>query len=214
MRSSGLTRVLGLALLLIAIGSGWVLAEDATPYEAFPEALGVSFGRITGTGLHYHRWSGPLGYGVSAGALYMPLPDSSSRMGPAMSPWGGDVLLDYNVGGALQRRVYGDEFTDWFTGSLYLFTGLTHRGYIPVEIITQESYDPDTETYTPAEYGIGSYAAELSTGIGIGIEIILFRHISIPAEFGYGATWTMTESNFADALAVQLYGQTALRYRY
>ncbi len=210
MKSSRLTRILGLALLIATVGSGIVFAEDAAPYEAFPEALGVSFGRITGSGLHYHRWSGPLGYGVSAGALYVPLSDSSS-MGPVVSPWGQDVLLDYNVGGSLQRRVYGDEFNDWFTGSLYLFTGLSHRGYIPVETIYPE---PENDTYAPPEYRIGSYAAELSTGIGIGIELILFRHISVPAEFGYGATWTMTESNFADALAVQLYGQTALRYRY
>ncbi|MFW6288680.1 MAG: hypothetical protein ACOC2Q_02765 [Spirochaetota bacterium] len=203
--------VVRLALAFMTAGSGTVLADAAAPYEAFPEALGISFGRITGTGLHYHRWSGPLGYGVSGGALYMPVPDSSSTIGPAMSPWGGYVLLDYSVGGALQRRVYGDVFTDWFTGSLYLFTGLSHRGYIPVETVYA---DPDSETYVPPEYRIGSYAAELSTGIGIGIEIILFRHISVPAEFGYGATWTMTESDLADAFAVQLYGQTALRYRY
>lgn len=206
MKSSRLTFITGLTLLIATVGCGSVLADQAAPYEAFPEALGVSFGRITGTGLHYHRWSGPVGYGASAGALYMPLPNTSSTMGPAMSPWGGYVLLDYNVGGTLQRRVYGDVFSDWFTGSLYLFTGLDHRGYIPVETELEESQEP--------RYRVGSYAAELSTGIGIGIELILFRHISVPVEFGYGATWTMTESNFADALVVQLYGQTALRYRY
>jgi len=198
-------------ILLLLVCSSVAFTEETPPYEAFPEALGVAAGRISGLGLHYHRWAGERGYQLTAGALYLP-PTGPNRTTPYLAPWGGYVLLDYNVGGAYQRRVYADRFNNWFAGSLYLFAGGNHRGYIPMEQTSPDSYEGDV--YVPAEYAPGGFQAEITGGVGIGIELILFRHISIPAEFGYGGTWTVTEPDLMQAFAVQLYGQAALRYRY
>ena len=187
-----------LLVISLLFGAVAAAADTTPPYEAFPSALGVAFGPISGTGLHYHRWNGPTGFQVAAGILYLP---------PGEVGWMSN-MLDYNVGGAFQRRVYGDRFADWLAGSLYLFAGGNHRGYIPV--IGPVSV-PEGEA---VDYRVGSYQAELGLGAGIGFEIILFRHFSIPADFGYGASWTMTEPDLSNAFRVQLYGQTALRYRY
>lgn len=197
---------MALVALFLILGSVIVAADEIPAYEAFPRALGVAVGQISGTGLHYHRWDGPTGWHVSAGVLYLP---------PTDDPWIGSytaTVLNYTAGAAFQRRVYADSFTSWLTGSLYLFAGGNHRGYIPR--VETSPGDPAGDPYVPPEYGIGAYAAELTAGVGIGIEIILFRHISIPAEFGYGGTWTMTEPDLVNAFRVDLYGQTALRYRY
>jgi hypothetical protein len=168
-------------------------ASQQPPYETFPRALGAAFGPITGTGLHFHRWAGDVGFGLAGGIVYFPADTAP-----------GDSTLDYNVGGAVQWRVYGDRFADWLTGSLYVFGGGHHRGYIPV---VYSGTDPRVAAG-------GSFQVELGVGVGIGIEIILFEHFSIPVEFGYGANWNATEANLAEAFLVQLYPQTALRYRY
>ncbi|MFW5686092.1 MAG: hypothetical protein ACOC0O_05495 [Spirochaetota bacterium] len=168
-------------------------ADAAPPYERYPEALGAAYGEITGTGLHYHRWMGTTGYSVAAGILYLPPSQAIS----------GNVL-DYNAGGGIQRRVFADSFAEWLAGSLYLFGGLQHRGYIPAV----------SSGGDPTSVSLGSFEAEVTAGGGIGIELILFEHFSFPSEFGYGATWTVTEPSIAEAILVQFYGQAAVRYRY
>ena len=188
-------------IVLVTLGAAAVAAADELPpYHAFPNALGIAYGPISGTGLHYHRWAGDSGYQFAAGVLYLP-PDELS--------WA-ENMLDYVAGGAYQRRIYGDRFANWLAGSLYLFAGGNHRGFIPIEVVDRDPGDPGGEI----DRVVGSFAAEFTLGIGIGIEIILFRHISIPVEFGYGATWTATEPELRNAFRVNLYGQTALRYRY
>ena len=161
--------------------------------DTYPNALGAAFGPITGIGLHYHRWAGSTGYQFTGGIIYFP---------PGEGP--GLISLDYNLGGAIQWQLYGDRFAPWLSGNLSLFAGANHRGYIPVEITESE----------PVTYSSGSFQAEITVGPGIGIELILYDHLSIPVEFGYGASWTVTEPDLSRAIRVQLYGQTALRYRY
>lgn len=93
---------------------------------AFPESFGGYYGPISGTGLHYHKWIDKNGFQVTGGILYRP-----------------DLvfgnILDYDLGGELQRRLYGDSFTNWLAGSLYLFAGGRHRGYIPTIVVTEGS---------------------------------------------------------------------------
>src|SRR6056297_1852026 len=46
--------------------------ESVTAFAEFPEALGFYAGRISGTGLTYHKWVDGVGYQVTAGILYLP----------------------------------------------------------------------------------------------------------------------------------------------
>ncbi len=195
------TRCGFVALLFLAGVAGLVHADEPLPFRAFPNALGIAYGPISGTGLHYHRWAGDIGFQFAAGVLYLP---------PHEVTWAQN-MLDYVAGGAFQRRIYGDRFASWLAGSLYLFAGGNHRGFIPIEI---RHRDPGEDPPLEPERVVGPFVAELTAGVGIGIEIILFRHLSVPVEFGYGATWTATEPELRNAFRVNLYGQTALRYRY
>ena len=189
-------------IVLVILGAGAAAtADELPPYHAFPNALGIAYGPISGTGLHYHRWAGDTGFQFAAGVLYLP-PDDVT--------WAQN-MLDYVAGGAYQRRIYGDSFTGWLAGSLYLFAGGNHRGFIPIDIVHR---DPTDDPPAEPDRVVGPFVAEATLGVGIGIEIILLRHISVPVEFGYGATWTMTEPELRNAFRVNLYGQTALRYRY
>lgn len=196
----GLCRFLSVTLLLFTFAASLAAVEGETPpkYEevkpsvVYPDALGAAFGPISGIGLHYHRWEKSFGWQVTGGILYFP---------PGQQP--GQTSLDYNLGGALQWQVYGDTFAPWLSGNLYLFLGGNHRGYIPV----RSSGDPLVFTNGP-------FQADITAGPGIGTEIVLFEHFSIPIEFGYGGTWTVTQPDLSQAFTVNIYGQTALRYRY
>ncbi|MBU8913984.1 MAG: hypothetical protein KOO61_08180 [Spirochaetales bacterium] len=194
-------------ITLLLLFAGPVIAEEVEPpYETFPEALGGFAGQISGTGLHYHKWIGQNAFQVSGGILYVPLDLTEEPLF--------DSTLDYSIGGEFQRRVYGEAFTNWLAGSLYLFAGGRHRGYIPINLVAGGYPDPATELWVEPVFAVGTFQAEVAIGAGIGMELILFRHFSIPIEFGYGATWTMTETDFADAFLVSPYGQSGLRYRY
>ncbi len=202
--------VVVIALLLFFAGS--VVAEELEPpYETFPKALGGYFGPISGSGLHYHKWIGQNAFQVTGGIIYIPFDPTDYYFYGLY-----DSTLDYTIGAEYQRRVFGEAFTNWLAGSLYLFAGGRHRGYIPINLVA-EGYceDPDECTvWIDPVFAVGTFQAEVTIGAGIGMELILFRHFSIPIEFGYGGTWTVTESNLEDAFLVNVYGQSGLRYRY
>jgi hypothetical protein len=188
------------------------LSEIAPAYQEFDQALGFSYGPVSATGLHYHVWKDDLGIQGTGGFIYVPLNTDTF--------WSSSTTLDYNLGGEVQKRVYGEAFASWLTGALYLFAGGNHRGFIPVRLVS-EGYTDDQETTTTDDdvwvepvYGTGPFQAQLTVGIGIGIEIVLFRHFSFPFEFGYGGTWTVTEPDLRDAFLVDLNVQTGVRYRY
>jgi hypothetical protein len=197
--------IIAATLLLLA---GVVTAEELVPpYETYPEALGGFFGPFSGSGLHYHRWLGQNGFHVSGGVVYAPI--------GAFTGAGDYVVLNYSLGGEFQRRVFGAAFTDWLAGSLYLFAGGMHRGFIPlIGSGGEEIPATDPVEYTDYVEEPGTYQFQVGVGVGIGIELILFRHFSIPVEFGYGATWTATEPVFAEAFTVGPNVQSGLRYRY
>ena len=195
------------AILLLSAGT--VAAEEPEqPHEIFPEALGGFAGQISGTGLHYHKWIGQNAFQVTGGILYVPFDLTEEPLF--------DSTLDYSVGGEFQRRVYGEAFTNWLAGSLYLFAGARHHGYIPINLVAEGYVVPasDPEEWVDPVFAVGTFQAEVTIGAGIGMELILFRHFSIPIEFGYGATWIMTEADLVDAFLVSPYGQSGFRYRY
>lgn len=190
-----------------------LLAEetDATPkaYQQFPEALGVFFGSASGMGLSYHAWLPDVpgsGVQVAAGVLYSPSAED-------MIFWG--TILDYNVGFEYQRSVFGADFTDWLSGLLYLWAGVAHRGYIEQILINEAVYDDETgDLISDAEFGEGPFRPTVSVGIGIGVEVILFRHFSFPAEVGYVATYDFSAADFRTGFSVTLTPQGGGRYRY
>jgi len=208
MNNHQIRRTVVVVALLVFLSSAIVAEEVVPPYETFPQALGGSFGPISGSGIHYHRWIGRNAFQVTGGIIYIPLDPAE------WSPFG--TTLDYTIGGEYQRRVYGEAFTDWLAGALYVFAGGRHRGYVPIETVAEGYEVPDSD---PVEWvdpvlAVGTFQAEVTVGAGIGVELILFRHFSIPIEFGYGGTWTVTEPNLGDAFLVNVYGQSGLRYRY
>jgi hypothetical protein len=90
-----------------------------------------------------------------------------------------------------------------------------HRGYIPIlGSGGEEIPGTDPIEFTPYVEEAGTYAAVFTAGVGIGVELILFRHFSFPIEFGYGASWTATEPDLSAAFVVNLNVQSGLRYRY
>ncbi len=199
-----------IAFLLLFTGA--VVAEDlAPPYETFPEALGGSFGPISGSGLHYHKWIGRNAFQVTGGIIYVPFDPTDYYYYDLY-----ESTLDYTIGGEFQRRVYGEAFTNWLAGSLYVFAGGRHRGYIPINLVVDGYVVPasDPEEWVEPVYAVGTFQADVTIGAGIGVELILFRHFSIPIEFGYGGTWIMTETDLTEAFLVNVYGQSGLRYRY
>ena len=95
----------------------------------------------------------------------------------------------FNVGLQPQYRLYSDSFGDWLDGCLYLWAG---------------GLFGSTGTATATSF-------YLNGGAGIGTEIVLFKHFSIPLEAGYFAGWQL--GNIAPQIA-SFVVQGGLRYRF
>ena len=197
-----LLAVVGLSMMY-AGGS----AEDIpAAYEEYPQALGFQYGEISATGLSYQRWGGRTGLMVTGGIIYVPYDANSYLM------WF-ETTLDYAVGAEVQYRVYGEDFAQWLSGQLYVFAGLKHRGYIPLNVVEEGRVEPD-EIWVEPTYAAGSYQPVIGLGGGIGIEIILFRHFSLPLELGYGVDWSPLAGEIGKQFNVNLRPQVGFRYRY
>lgn len=177
-----------IAVLVVSLLSAVVLpAAEERNYELFDESLGVQFGNVSGWGLSYQKNFGGSALQATLGLLY----DSNAS-------WGS--VLDYVVGAEWQRTLYGDGFANWLDGQIYLLTALTHRGNVSILDYTTNELAPFEATFT--------------AGFGIGVEIVLFKHFSIPVECGYVVSWIPTRSGILNQLKVDLHPQVGLRYRY
>ncbi len=186
---------IGIFLAASLAFSAAAAAEDTgalKDFHKFNESLGFQYGTMFGTGLSYQRWDARQGFQAVFGAWY--------------NPAATDVILDYAVGAEYQYSVYGEDFAKWLSGQLYLFAGLTHQGYINVESTYNE-----TTGYT---YTQGPFGYVFGGGIGIGIEVILFEHFSVPFEIGYGVYWDGSKETLAEQFLVDLALQVGFRYRY
>ena len=172
-------------------------------YVEFPQALGFQYGEIAGTGLSYQVWRDAVGFQVAGGIVYIPLSEDSWIY----------RTLDYSLGTEIQLRVYGEDFASWLSGQLYGFAGLNHGGYIPIVTI-KDAYAIDEDNWASAELGTGPYTPTFGFGLGIGIEIIFFRHFSMPLELGYGLEWKPTAKTIPEQFNVNLKPQVGFRYRY
>ena len=188
--------------------------EQEPVYTLYPTALGVSANiwGDGGAGLHYHHTAGRWAWEGDVGLWYYP-----DESGYEYSSTGEPVLQDigsYNLQFTLLYRVYEDAFADWFSGALYLFTAVQHTGYLErdVEYGANPSENPlfDWDDFVSTADEI-RYAPSVGLGFGIGLEPVLFRHISLPLEFGLGGTWILGEPlpDFAG-----MFTKIGLRYRY
>ncbi|HCM27459.1 MAG: hypothetical protein A2Z99_05790 [Treponema sp. GWB1_62_6] len=159
------------AILLFCSFVPPAIAEETVPaFELWPNALGVfgsSLAGHSGGGLHYQRWFERIGIAITAGGLYSPDDDS------------GGAVLDYSAEFSVQYRVFGEDYSRWFSGQLYVWGLAGHVGYI----LNDYESDPDSEN--DGEYVTLPYVGDAVAGAGIGIETILFEHFSVPLEFGY-----------------------------
>ena len=114
----------------------------------------------------------------------------------------------------MQFRIFGADFTPWLSGQLYAFVGVKHRGYISVDMIVEGYCDENFMNCVDPVFAVGSYKPVVGLGGGIGTEIILFRHFSIPVEIGYGVDWSPLAGDLADQFEVNLRPQVGARYRY
>lgn len=182
----------------LAMGAGTAQAPEPAPSLAlaeapvalFPNALGFYASSMPSYGLHYQRWLYPFGFQVTAGGYATDSPYSAP-----IKDW--QATAQVSAALALDQRVY----SSWFAHLLYVFATAGEN----VESLAYLS-DPDPlftgdETYAP-----GPVDASFKAGVGVGIEFILFKHFSIPLEFGYVGDPVAGTVNF------MLGG--ALRYRF
>lgn len=88
--------------------------------------------------------------------------------------------FDYNVQAQFQYMLYGEDFADWFSGALYAAGMLGHRG-----------------TGSASETGVWSYDPVGYLGLGVGMELVLLRHLAVNLDFLYVGQYAPLELNFA-----------------
>ena len=160
-------RKLIMVLLVVVTVPLFAQETDAKPaFSEFPQALGAYANSTLTGGLSWQYWIGKVGISITAGGLY----SETYLFG---NP------LDYNVQAEVQYQVYGVDFTSWAGGVLYVLGLVGHRGIIPMV------YTPDIDITMQGVYSTGPYTPSFALGFGIGIEPILFRHLSFPIEFMY-----------------------------
>ena len=202
---SGVTLLILLGQVTLSAGGS---QDENVPeaYIQYPKALGAQYGLISATGISYQQWIDQIGLQLTGSIIYEPFDEDL---------WYGtdDGTLDYNAGAEVQFRIFGADFTPWLSGQLYAFVGVKHRGYISIDTIQEQVCD-ENSCVDPV-FAVGSYKPVVGLGGGIGTEIILCRHFSIPVEIGYGVDWSpLSGSDIADQLIVELRPQVGLRYRF
>ncbi len=181
--------------LLVSIPSVWAELAD------FPNALGVFGGVSTGGGsgyggLHYQRWFPKFGIQAEGGIMYSP---SSEQ-------------LNYSVVADGLFPVYSSDFSDKLGGSVYLFVSAGHNAQTFV-VPEQSMWDDPTQTYIVTAPEQRYFNPKLFTGVGIGIEVVLFQHFSIPLHFGYAGDIPLNTSP-GNTLYIGFTFSGGLRYRF
>ncbi len=127
--------------------------KNANLFMECPNALGF-YGNypLTG-GITYHRWFNTFGLRLTAGG------------------WANAKTIDYNIQLSLQGLVFNAELANWCIVGLYINGTIGHRGkkdYAYYNSTTSTSH----YAYNPYEYA----------GIGIGMEFLFLKHISLTTE--------------------------------
>lgn len=159
--------------------------EETSTEKNFDNALGfyattIGFSEAAG-GLQYQHWFDRVGFQITAGGYY--------------NPQNGGRTINYSVLLDGLFSVYRDDITPWLSGNLYIWATAGHHGY---NLATYDGYGNITNR---------AFVPNFVAGAGIGIETILFRHFSIPIQFGYTA-------EFPDYPTAGFSVGTGLRYRF
>lgn len=168
-----------------ALTAAFAQTEPQTPALSYPSSVGVFGSTAIGGGLSYQRWFDRFGCAITVGGNVTPYYSTGSSSwatgaGDAdFYAWSYDVELD------LMYRLYSSVFANWLTGDLFAYAMAAHKGGV------EAAYIPDADASKTGSYAEGSYIPVAAAGIGIGYEIILFKHFSIPAQFGYVAQWPL-----------------------
>lgn len=181
--------------LLLSVTSVWADIAD------FPTALGVFGGVSTGGGsgfggLHYQRWFSKFGIQAEGGVMYKP---SSEQ-------------LDYSLVVDGLFPVYSNDFSDKLGGSVYLFGSAGHNAST-FTVPEQGVWDETDNTYKITAPEERYFNPKIYAGLGIGIEIVLFQHFSIPLHFGYSADIPVTAVP-GNELAIGFSFAGGIRYRF
>jgi hypothetical protein len=189
MRLDAIRKLVCVTVLAAVLSAGTAFAEvSPAGYDSFKNALGFFGGTISVTsgayGLQYQRWfDGGIGVQFTGGGSYNP-----SVSYPAM---------DYSANTTLLWSVYGQDFSRWLGGRLYLWAMAGHHGRFDYNYSLPKGDSPPVAEFVPTAFA----------GVGIGIETILFEHFSIPLQFGYSG-----EFPFKPSIGFSFGG--GLRYRY
>lgn len=138
----------------------------------FPNALGVFGGGIlsgSGSGfggLHYQHWFSKVGVQVEGGIMYTPSSEG----------------LNYSLAVDGLFPVYSSDFSDKLGGRVYIFGSVGHNGST---YQVSPVYNDDYTIILTEGYSV--FHPSILVAAGIGIEIVLFQHFSIPVHFGYAA---------------------------
>ena len=181
-------------------------AEDAAPLQSpaalFPSSVGIFGSTMVGGGLSYQLWKGSFGIALTLGGSISP---ANSAIGPITAGAGAAstdfYAWSYNAELDLAYKLFSSTFAKWLAGDLFAYTMIAHRGSVAAVYVP----DPAVPAGGTGTYEAGAYTTVYSLGLGIGYEITLFRHFSIPLQFGYAAEWPVQ-------LAFDLSG--GLRYRF
>ncbi len=200
--------------ILLSFSTAILFAEEPiNAFTAYPHALGAFAGDLSGYGLSYQQWFGRFGFETAFGGYYTPY-------NPEECGYYENVdILQYTIGIQGLYIVYSGNmvrsFADWLDGSLYIFSGIVHNGTVGRKCKVNPAYSDataDTETpYIEDPNATPTYSSQLGTGLGIGIEIVLFKHFSFPIEFGIDSIWTLG-SVWPDRAGLIIQG--GFRYRY
>jgi hypothetical protein len=178
-------------------------ANLISPATEFPSSAGMFASLLGGTlgtgGLSYQQWIGSFGIGVTAGGMAYPQTEvygTDADPVPEFATWSYSIQVD------LLYRLYSSNFWNWLSGDLFAFLSLGHVGARDGVYFEDPDGDYNTQDwyYTP-----GDYEAVFFGTVGIGYEIVLFRHFSVPLMFGYSVEYPfLVDFTFA----------TGLRYRF
>jgi hypothetical protein len=190
------------ACMVLMAGAAYAEGSDGpsdltSPALDFPNAAGAYGSYMFGGGLSWQHWYGSLGIAVTAGG--MAYPNSQYYGYDVTESATADFLVwNYNVQIDLMYRLFSSNFWKWLSGDLYAFATIAHMGSVTAEFVDE---DGDYATTDDAYYVPSPYVPVLALGVGIGYEIILFRHFSVPLQFGYALEYPLyVDFNFSAGL--------------
>ena len=140
-------------------------------FELYPQAIGYSLGEMTGSGFTYRQWQGDWGWQLSGLVVFDP--NDTNFLS--------NDYLYHSTGVAVLRTLFKGEPTEWFYTQLYV---LGHGSFVG----NKTYYWDETTGYVKT---IGPYASSGNLGLGLGVEVGLFKHLSAVVEVSERARLTV-----------------------